>query len=174
MFSGAFVIVTCPTKCVYFSRKIMRPLVRSYGVISTTTLSPCNTRMRFLRILPAVCARISWSFSNFTRNIALGRTSLITPLNSIRSSFDILIPSQFYSVLLYQRALSIGNRKKKQWQHVIENKTGNFSWQTDQSTLKRRTWINADVAKLVDAPDLGSGDFGHGGSSPFIRTIIPL
>lgn len=31
--------------------------------------------------------------------------------------------------------------------------------------------MKADVAKLVDAPDLGSGDFGHGGSSPFIRTI---
>ena len=28
----------------------------------------------------------------------------------------------------------------------------------------------ADVAKLVDALDLGSSAFGHGGSSPFIRT----
>ena len=28
----------------------------------------------------------------------------------------------------------------------------------------------ADVAKLVDALDLGSSDFGRGGSSPFIRT----
>lgn len=29
---------------------------------------------------------------------------------------------------------------------------------------------NADVAKLVDALDLGSSASGHGGSSPFIRT----
>ncbi len=30
--------------------------------------------------------------------------------------------------------------------------------------------FNADVAKLVDAPDLGSGVEICGGSSPFIRT----
>ncbi len=29
----------------------------------------------------------------------------------------------------------------------------------------------ADVAELVDAPDLGSGVFGREGSSPFIRII---
>ncbi len=32
----------------------------------------------------------------------------------------------------------------------------------------------ADVAKLVDALDLGSSALRHGGSSPFIRTLIPL
>ena len=31
---------------------------------------------------------------------------------------------------------------------------------------------NALVAKLVDAPDLGSGDFGRVGSSPIRRTLI--
>ncbi len=30
--------------------------------------------------------------------------------------------------------------------------------------------MNADVAKLVDALDLGSSALRHGGSSPFIRT----
>ena len=30
--------------------------------------------------------------------------------------------------------------------------------------------ITAGVAKLVDALDLGSSDFGHGGSSPSART----
>jgi hypothetical protein len=30
----------------------------------------------------------------------------------------------------------------------------------------------ADVAKLVDAPDLGSGAARRGGSSPFIRTKL--
>lgn len=30
--------------------------------------------------------------------------------------------------------------------------------------------FTADVMKLVDMPDLGSGAARHGGSSPFIRT----
>ena len=32
--------------------------------------------------------------------------------------------------------------------------------------------VDADVAKLVDAPDLGSGAARRGGSSPFIRTKL--
>ncbi len=32
--------------------------------------------------------------------------------------------------------------------------------------------FNADVVKLADTPDLGSGDASRGGSSPFIRTKI--
>src|SRR3954447_11912867 len=67
----------------------MRPLLRSYGVISTLTRSPASTRIRFLRILPLVWARIECSLSNFTRNMALGRSSITVPLNSIISSFDI-------------------------------------------------------------------------------------
>src|SRR5271166_5011682 len=67
----------------------MRPLVRSYGVISTRTLSPASTRMRFLRILPAVWAMISWSFSSLTRNVAFGSSSTTNPGNSSSSSFDI-------------------------------------------------------------------------------------
>jgi len=35
------------------------------GVISTRTLSPASTLMRFLRIRPAVWAMMSWSFSRF-------------------------------------------------------------------------------------------------------------
>ena len=31
----------------------------------------------------------------------------------------------------------------------------------------------ADVAELVDAPDLGSGAVRRGGSSPFVRTAPP-
>src|SRR5690606_15808261 len=67
----------------------MRPLVRSYGVISTSTLSPVSTRMRFLRMRPAVWAMISCSFSSLTRNIALGSNSVTTPGNSSTSSFGI-------------------------------------------------------------------------------------
>ena len=32
--------------------------------------------------------------------------------------------------------------------------------------------INADVAKLADAPDLGSGAARHVGSTPIIRTVL--
>ena len=32
--------------------------------------------------------------------------------------------------------------------------------------------LNAGVAKLVDAPDLGSGALRRGGSSPSTRTIV--
>src|SRR5271155_4440608 len=45
--------------------------------------------MRFLRILPAVCAMISWPFSSVTRKVALGRSSLTVPGNSRSSSFAI-------------------------------------------------------------------------------------
>src|SRR3954452_18162919 len=64
----------------------MRPLVRSYGVISTSTSSPVSTRIRFLRILPAVWPRTSWPFSSFTRNIALGNSSTTCPRISSNSS----------------------------------------------------------------------------------------
>src|SRR3954451_335184 len=64
----------------------MRPLVRSYGVSSTSTSSPVSTRMRFLRILPAVWPRISWPFSRRTRNIALGSSSTTVPRISSSSS----------------------------------------------------------------------------------------
>src|SRR3954453_6027191 len=64
----------------------MRPLVRSYGVISTSTSSPVRTRMRFLRIFPAVWPRTSWPFSRRTRNIALGSSSTTCPRISSNSS----------------------------------------------------------------------------------------
>ncbi len=35
-------------------------------------------------------------------------------------------------------------------------------------------WSHADVAKLVDALDLGSSAARHGGSSPSIRTLLAL
>ena len=40
------------------------------------------------------------------------------------------------------------------------------------SLLRAAGLVPADVAKLVDAPDLGSGAERRGGSSPSIRTII--
>src|SRR6202042_1085323 len=67
----------------------MRPLVRSYGVISIITLAPVRTRMRFLRILPAVWAMISWPFCKRTRKVALGSNSLTVPSNSSNSSLAI-------------------------------------------------------------------------------------
>src|SRR3954452_23868351 len=64
----------------------MRPLVRSYGDSSTRTRSPGSTRMRKRRILPARCPSTSCPLSSFTRNIRLGRASVISPSNSTFSS----------------------------------------------------------------------------------------
>ena len=64
----------------------MRALVRSYGVSSHSTSSPTSTRIRFLRMRPAVWAMISCSFSGFTRKVAFGSSSVTTPGNSRTSS----------------------------------------------------------------------------------------
>src|SRR3954463_16181750 len=54
------------------------------------TLSPVSTRMRFLRILPAVWAMMTWSLAtSFTRKVALGSNSSTIPSNSSCSSFAI-------------------------------------------------------------------------------------
>lgn len=39
-----------------------------------------------------------------------------------------------------------------------------------KAVTERVLLFPADVMKLVDMPDLGSGAARHGGSSPFIRT----
>ena len=59
---------------------------------------------------------------------------------------------------------------------VVCNET---SLQHESPRLKCRQRVQfyvifADVAKLVDAPDLGSGVATREGSSPFIRTMIIL
>src|SRR5262249_38761665 len=76
----------------HLNRYVIRRFVRSYGVISTSTLSPASTRMRFLRMRPAVCAMISCSFSSLTRKVAFGSSSVTTPGNSNSSSFAIRFP----------------------------------------------------------------------------------
>ncbi len=43
----------------------------------------------------------------------------------------------------------------------------------DGKMLRRSITLKADVAKLVDALDLGSSAARHGGSSPSIRTQTP-
>jgi hypothetical protein len=43
--------------------------------------------MKFIRILPEICASTSWLFSNCTRNIALGNASRTVPSSSITSAF---------------------------------------------------------------------------------------
>src|SRR5262249_2662837 len=48
-------------------RKLMRPGVRSEGETSTPTRSPTPVRMRNLRILPDIYARITCSLSRVTR-----------------------------------------------------------------------------------------------------------
>src|SRR5437773_11199329 len=69
----------------------MRPLLRSYGESSTSTLSPGTTRMKFIRIFPEMCARTSCPFWSSTLNIALGRASDTVPSTSMTSLFDDFI-----------------------------------------------------------------------------------
>ncbi len=49
------------------------------------------------------------------------------------------------------------------------NKTLNFATRLGTS-ITQQTVVNADMAKLADAPDLGSGGAIHVGSTPIIRT----
>src|SRR2546430_10678660 len=65
----------------------MRPLLRSYGLSSTNTLSPGTTRMKFIRIFPEMCARTACPFWSSTLNMALGRASETVPSTSITSLF---------------------------------------------------------------------------------------
>ena len=47
-----------------------------------------------------------------------------------------------------------------------------LSRQKEVSCVSLGKGSSADVVELVDTPDLGSGDFGCGGSSPFVRTTL--
>ena len=42
-----------------FSSQVILPLVRSYGDISTVTLSPGKMRIKFIRNLPEITAKIT-------------------------------------------------------------------------------------------------------------------
>lgn len=66
-------------------RKVMRPFVRSYGDISTMTLSPGRMRMKCKRILPETCARMRCPFTSSTRNMVFGSSSTTFPSTSIAS-----------------------------------------------------------------------------------------
>ncbi len=49
-----------------------------------------------------------------------------------------------------------------------------FSVTKASTFLSRNFLFYADVVKLADTPDLGSGAARRGGSSPLIRTIISI
>ena len=79
---------------VYFFLKTMRPLERSYGVNSTSTVSPSIRLMKFFRIFPEIYARTMMpppqkSCESFTSNIPPGSVFRTEPSTSILSSFDI-------------------------------------------------------------------------------------
>ena len=87
----------------YFSLNVILPRLKSYGVISTFNLSPGKILMKFFLILPEMWAKISWSFSSLTRNIALGIASKMVPSNSI-TSFDIYsFQIRLFSIHLFRR-----------------------------------------------------------------------
>src|SRR5512134_3778646 len=70
----------------------MRPLLRSYGDISSVTLSPARMRMRCLRILPDAYAITSLPLASVTRKRVSGNTSLTVPSISISSSLGMSLP----------------------------------------------------------------------------------
>ncbi len=65
----------------------MRPLVKSYGDISTETLSPFMILIRFRRSLPAIVARTVFPTSSSMENIPALNFSTTLPITSIASSF---------------------------------------------------------------------------------------
>jgi len=72
---------------VHLNRLVILPLVKSYGVISISTLSPGKTFIMFTRIFPdkwpkTVCPALNW-----TQKTALGRFSITLPSSSIISFF---------------------------------------------------------------------------------------
>src|SRR5215212_4075741 len=82
---------------------MIRPLVRSYGENSTSTLSPGRMRMKCLRILPEMWASTLCLFSSSTWNIALGNVSRTVAVTSIASSFDMSL--LVFLLPQYQRAV---------------------------------------------------------------------
>ena len=71
----------------------MRPRVKSYGDISTVTLSPGKMRIVCIRILPETWAVIICPLAvSFTLNTVLGSTSVTTPSHSITSLLARIIP----------------------------------------------------------------------------------
>src|SRR5579883_1070270 len=70
----------------------MRPLVRSYGEISSETRSPFMILMRLRRSRPAMVARMVLPASSSTENIPALNFSTTLPITSIASSFGKLVP----------------------------------------------------------------------------------
>src|SRR4051794_662423 len=73
----------------YLCRKVILPLVKSYGDSSSVTLSPAKTRMRLRRKRPARCARTTRLCSNSTLKRPLGNFSFTVPVTSMLSSLLI-------------------------------------------------------------------------------------
>ena len=75
-------LTPCPSRChaCHFRlRNEMRPLVRSYGESSTSTLSPGMIRIKFFRISPLRWQVNSWPLSSSTANIPLDSAFCTVP-----------------------------------------------------------------------------------------------
>ena len=83
----------CKWLTAYLLRQVIRPRVRSYGDISTVTLSPGRILMKFILSFPEICAKMVCPFPMSTWNVVLGRASTTTPSTSIISDFAKRYPS---------------------------------------------------------------------------------
>src|SRR5215471_5980298 len=79
----------------YRCRKVILPLVKSYGESSSVTLSPAKTRIRLRRSLPARCASTTRSCSNWTLKSPLGNFSNTVPVTSMLSSLLIYLQAKW-------------------------------------------------------------------------------
>src|SRR5207245_474770 len=78
--------------------------------------SPGRIRMKFIRILPEMCARIVWPLSNWTRNMAFGSVSATVPCASITSSLAIaLVTPSIYNFVRIRGPASVTTIVCSKW-----------------------------------------------------------
>ena len=96
---------------------MIRAFPRSYGDISTLTLSPTEMRMKFLRIFPEMWARTSWPLGRATRNMVPGNTCVTEPVNSMGSSFGTLPIQQGVPQVLSTSSANVDCRREDDEAH---------------------------------------------------------
>src|SRR5437868_12673761 len=109
--------------------------------------------MRFLRILPAVWPRISWSFSSLTRNIAFGSSSTTWPRIS-RSSSLAIHPRRGlvrWEAKKRRRNSGKGAGRKPSGRVVLGEELLDFLEQLDPVRLQRKL---VGVARLLDVNEV--------------------
>ncbi len=88
------------------------------------------------------------------------------------AGFDVRLIGQTRRVV-NRKTADVPRRLRKTRRRGLKMFVVSQKYAIDTFSVFRRI-ANAGVVKLADTPDLGSGGFGRGGSSPFARTISGL